>query len=355
MKKETPESLIRKSYQSLEFLYGQIKNGTMDEEHVRVHLGLYESYFSELAGLLGYDSVLAKQYKERYAEIREKNEEIRRLKDSLMGTGLSAERTMAGLSLAENTFEAWYQALGFHYATLECKGPQLFADFSYEIEKPDDRDCRYGNKELFHELEPLLEEDHDRLETETHDRRRILSDTDANRKALREIYAKWLPGSRIWQFNSRLDGSTYLLCHKAYIPYTDLFALWETHGNGKSDEKKREPLKLTPIGPYGNHESEYSVNQKPHEKLGEMLARIGDYAKKTHVEGAITIRYVGWQKQIAKIKYGPELEPKLPERHAKLAECPILLTKAIGGYGRMNFHLAITPAKDKETEQTGKE
>lgn len=42
-------------------------------------LGLNESYHSDLSKMVGYNSILAKEKEERHKEIRDKNEEIRKL------------------------------------------------------------------------------------------------------------------------------------------------------------------------------------------------------------------------------------------------------------------------------------
>ena len=68
---------MTKLYQSLEFFYQLVNDDKLSEENVRTHMGLYESYFTELSDMLGYDSAIAEERRSRYTEIRTLREQLR--------------------------------------------------------------------------------------------------------------------------------------------------------------------------------------------------------------------------------------------------------------------------------------
>lgn len=60
-------------------------------------------------------------------------------------------------------------------------------------------------------------EDWDIFEDQFHDE---LLDTDKNRKNLENLYEKYLPGFRIWKFEShRNDYGHFVLRHTVYVPF----------------------------------------------------------------------------------------------------------------------------------------
>lgn len=50
--KERTLNCMTKLYQSLEFFYQLVNDDKLSEENVRTHMGLYESYFTELSDIL---------------------------------------------------------------------------------------------------------------------------------------------------------------------------------------------------------------------------------------------------------------------------------------------------------------
>ena len=68
---------MAKLYQSLEFFYQLANDNNLSKENVKTHMGLFESYFTELSDILGYDSVIAEERKKRYKEIRTLQEQLR--------------------------------------------------------------------------------------------------------------------------------------------------------------------------------------------------------------------------------------------------------------------------------------
>lgn len=75
--KEKVLTCLTKLYQSLEFFYQLANDNNLSKENVKTHMGLFESYFTELSGILGYDSVIAEEREKRYTEIRTLQEQLR--------------------------------------------------------------------------------------------------------------------------------------------------------------------------------------------------------------------------------------------------------------------------------------
>lgn len=61
--KEKTLTCMAKLYQSLEFFYQLANDDNLSKENVKTHMGLFESYFTELSDILGYDSVIAEERK----------------------------------------------------------------------------------------------------------------------------------------------------------------------------------------------------------------------------------------------------------------------------------------------------
>ena len=61
--KEKVLTCLTKLYQSLEFFYQLANDNNLSKENVKTHMELFESYFTELSGILGYDSVIAEERK----------------------------------------------------------------------------------------------------------------------------------------------------------------------------------------------------------------------------------------------------------------------------------------------------
>ena len=74
--RERTLNCMKKLYQSLEFFYQLVNDDKLSEENVRTHMGLYESYFTELSDILGYDSAIAEERRSRYTEIRTLREQL---------------------------------------------------------------------------------------------------------------------------------------------------------------------------------------------------------------------------------------------------------------------------------------
>lgn len=123
--KEKTLTCMAKLYQSLEFFYQLVNDDNLSKENVKTHMGLFESYFTELSDILGYDSVIAEERKKRYKEIRTLQEQLRESlaeQSKTITTDLLTEK----LNHLDGLFRAWYSSLGFHYASQEKITQRMF-------------------------------------------------------------------------------------------------------------------------------------------------------------------------------------------------------------------------------------
>jgi hypothetical protein len=89
-------------------------------------MGCIESFVARLGKAVGYDGVIEKQKEERFAEIREKNIEIRRL-EQLVGQSRGVDGVAESLSLCSQNFNKYWKKIGFtlvydHPSEEKCGG-----------------------------------------------------------------------------------------------------------------------------------------------------------------------------------------------------------------------------------------
>lgn len=116
--RERTLNCMKKLYQSLEFFYQLVNDDKLSEENVRTHMGLYESYFTELSDILGYDSAIAEERRSRYTEIRTLREQLQASLTERSKT-ITADELSEKLNHLDDIFRVWYSSLGFHYASQE--------------------------------------------------------------------------------------------------------------------------------------------------------------------------------------------------------------------------------------------
>lgn len=219
--KEKALTCLTNLYQSLEFFYQLINDDKLSEENVKTHMGLYESYFTDLSGILEYDSVIAEEREKRYTEIRTLREQLQASLTERSKT-ITADELSEKLNHLDDIFRVWYSSLGFHYASQERITQKMFLyTVTQELEKEPScscvpRECRKYMDEWG--IVPINKrEDWDIFEDQFHDE---LLDTDKNRKNLEKLYKKYLPGFRIWKLEShRNDYGHFVLCHTVYVPF----------------------------------------------------------------------------------------------------------------------------------------
>ena len=88
-------------------------------------MGLFESYFTELSDILGYDSVIAEERKKRYKEIRTLQEQLRESLAEQSKT-ITTDLLIEKLNHLDGLFRTWYSSLGFHYASQEKITQRMF-------------------------------------------------------------------------------------------------------------------------------------------------------------------------------------------------------------------------------------
>ena len=183
------QKLLADMIHSLDF-FRQKLSESPDMNDVHTHMGLFESYFSELTPLVGYQSVLTEEYQNRYAHIRQLNAEVKRLEEKL-GKGISPEGISSKLREYDDAIRCFYGALGFQYASLEnctCYG------IRYRIY----RDTYHAE----------------------------LLDTDKNKALIQTLFQKEFPGCQFHSFESRRnDFDSYSLRFTMFLPYKDIQAM----------------------------------------------------------------------------------------------------------------------------------
>lgn len=219
--KEKISTCLSELLHSTEFFYQLVNCGKLSKENVKTHMGLFESYFTELSDILGYDSVIAKERKKRYTEIRTLREQLRESLTEQSKT-ITTELLIEKLNHLDGLFRAWYSSLGFHYASQEKITQRMFLyTVTQELEKEPScscvpKECRKYMDEWG--IVPINKREYwDIFEDQFHDE---LLDTDKNRKNLEKLYEKYLPGFRIWKFEShRNDYGHFVLRHTVYVPF----------------------------------------------------------------------------------------------------------------------------------------
>ena len=139
--KEKVLTCLTNLYQSLEFFYQLTNDDKLSEENVKTHRGLNEAYFTELSGILEYDSVIAEERKKRYTEIRTLREQ---LQESLAerSKAITADLLTEKLTYLDGLFRVWYSSLGFHYASQERITQSMFLyTVTQELEKEPSCSC----------------------------------------------------------------------------------------------------------------------------------------------------------------------------------------------------------------------
>lgn len=215
------KKLITDIYQSMEFFGNILVNDKLCKNDVHTHMGLFESYFSELSGILGYNSVIEEERKMRAEGIKEMSRKMQELEKEV-GEDLShfPEKISAALEYYTEAFCSWYESLGFHYASQEkINGWSIRYEFSEEVyAEAKSKKSSVEDKSLFGE-----NTEYDVWRDRFHG---DLLDTDNNRKLLSNLFLGNFPNSRIIGYNSRPgDGGKFVLRVQVIIPFSDLTKL----------------------------------------------------------------------------------------------------------------------------------
>lgn len=222
--KENVIKKINEEASCLLFFRDLIKEEKAVMTSVHTCLGLNESYHSELSKMVGYDSILAKEKEERCKEIKEKNEEIRKLTEQ-RGKEVTPEAIQGALKRYEDIFRAWYDNEGFRYASISnLSAYGMSAELTADMDFSDSE--RYDNeiyKKIWTEnkgTEEKIAAGWDIYKSQFHGE---LLDTDNNKKRINELLLKYFPNTRIFKFTGRKnDYGGFSLRTEINITYSDL-------------------------------------------------------------------------------------------------------------------------------------
>lgn len=187
-------------------------------------LGLNESYHSDLSKMVGYDSILAKEKDERHKEIREKNEEIRKLTEQ-RGKEVTPEAIQGALRRYEDIFRAWYDNEGFKYASISnLSAYGMTVELTPEMNF---RDSEKYDDEIYKKIwtedsgtEEKINEGWDIYKSQFHAE---LLDTENNKKRINELLLRFFPNARIYKFTGwKNDYKGFSLRTEIHITYSDL-------------------------------------------------------------------------------------------------------------------------------------
>lgn len=225
--------IIRKTIEQLQF-FGTILD-TADKTNIKTHLSLLEYAMEDLSEQTGYTFQSLEKSQKIKSHIRMLNEKVNQLEQKI-GTSMNAATVSAGIRYYEEIFIAWYESIGFHYASTKITVNGICADFSYEI---NDECCPYltSNEKLFEEMKQYSSSDFlpnkksVDIDCEPGTGSLCLKDTDSNRHLICSIFDRYLPGATVRGFSSRIDHNVYLLKVQAYIPFSALEKLKNSLSN----------------------------------------------------------------------------------------------------------------------------
>lgn len=220
--------LLNDIQSSNEFFAMRIQKRLATYRDSYTHMGLMESYIKELAPYVHYDSILDEQMKRRYKEIREVNQENRRLKEQ-MGKTISAIEVSAYIRRMSNVLHAWGDLWGFDFLIDRQTYAHGFAVETDQEILNEPRNIKESKKEnpVYEILRPYRhhisdDPNHswDLLRLDYHNE---LLDTDRNRQNLTDILKTDFPNAEIRGFKSRInDKHSFSLSASVIISFEDL-------------------------------------------------------------------------------------------------------------------------------------
>lgn len=193
---------------------------------VHTHMGLFESYFRELAGLVDYNSVFVENMNQILNTIGDANAEIRRL-ESLLGKDITVEGVQSKLRDYDNAFRCFYGACGFHYAhNNRYTAYHIEFNFSEQIEYEQHDGCSSRKDDwgpYFQDRFDLISNKNTKYDLYRDSYHAELLDTDNNRKLIQELFEQIFPNSRIHDFRSKPnDYGSWSLRFTVYADYRDI-------------------------------------------------------------------------------------------------------------------------------------
>lgn len=220
---------INESVSNLMFFRDLIQSDSMDgqitKNDVWTHLGLNESYHAELSKQVGYDSILATERDNRHKEIRQKNQEIKRLIEQ-RGKEVTPEAVAGALRRYRDILDAWYENEGFRYASIEKTTIYgITAELTSEMEIKKDPPSKNSEikKTLWTKDTGTIQKIENGWDIQSGRYIAELLDTNNNKENITNLIRNAFPKSRILSFQSRInDHSSFSLRTTFNVPYSDL-------------------------------------------------------------------------------------------------------------------------------------
>ena len=114
------KAVLLKALKDIHFANGQlhewVKKDSLTEEMSKTLPSLIESYFSEVAKVLNYESHLLEEKEKRHAEIRKANQKIRELEEKL-GFSREVDGLKEQLEYLRDKVSKWWDTEGFNYVS----------------------------------------------------------------------------------------------------------------------------------------------------------------------------------------------------------------------------------------------
>lgn len=205
-----------------------IKGGKAEQGQADTILSLLESYHSELAKPLKYESYLTKEREERYADIRRANGEIRRLKEQI-GSSKPIDGLADQLRYLHEIVYTWWREYGFNYVGDEQFGPYSYrARFCFQLDSLGlyDEDKPVSGKERRKERIKKFEEQGFEFIFDKHGEHPKLAGTNKNLELVTTLITTRFPSAALHNVQFYLDdknGSPYFRDVEVYIRnYADI-------------------------------------------------------------------------------------------------------------------------------------
>lgn len=244
MKEKTPIEKTISALQNMCSAAGLLYNSIRDEhtltpEEAGIYISNLEFYVKDIAAYYNYDSVLAKQVTERYAELKKANNQIARLQKTIQELDINSSIVSSKLKLYEDIARTFYEAAGFHYATVTFKETFLTLDMSAEHDYKAEPHLT-SLKDMMYAVRKSME-DRNLLGFETFPEssyREYVKDTRKNKQRIMDLYNTMLPGSYVTEFRQREERGNWMLRHEVNVPYAALEALYDTHRTKETDQQE---------------------------------------------------------------------------------------------------------------------
>lgn len=217
------KAVLLKSLKNINFanrqLHDFVTKGSLSEEMAKTLPALIESYFSEAAEVLNYESHLLKEKEERYVEIRNANQKIHELEFKL-GSSKPIDGLKEQLRYLHDQVSDWWRKEGFNHISEEKFSPYgcLHLQFCFMLDSSrlfsktpvTDKEKHYDH---IQHLRDRGFEFADNEKDSTY--RKHLIDTEKNRKLLTTMLKERFPSLQVHRIDNRVSSDTgdFLIWH----------------------------------------------------------------------------------------------------------------------------------------------